>query len=316
MAIELRLLRYFAVVAEELHVGHAAARLYISQPALSQQIRALEEQVGLPLFVRHPRGVQLTEAGEALLEEARDVLDRSDRLEKTVEDLRRGATATLRIAVPPGAPSTLLPDLLAPLRERHPEASIEVRELTTPDQLEALHAGSVDLGLVREPVEDSRLARRSLLVEPLGVSLPAGHPLAERESLTLRELQDELFVCFPRPWAPSLHDVLVDELQRLGVEARFQDSTSLGNTQGMVAAGLGLTLSARPWLDHVEGIVWRPLDGSEIEIRTAAAWRPENRSPLLRELAARLVVEQPHPDLPGEDPGGGEDVRPGHRHTA
>src|SRR3954467_8498072 len=200
--IELRLLRYFAVVAEELHMGHAAARLYISQPALSQQIRVLEDQVGLPLFVRHPRGVALTEAGEALLREARDVLERSERLERTVDDLRRGATESLRIAVPPGAPSTLLPALLGPLRERRPDAGVEVQELGTPEQLDALHAGSIDLGLVREPVDDSRLARRSLLVEPLGVCLPAAHPLARKDCLTLAELADDLFVCFPRAWAP------------------------------------------------------------------------------------------------------------------
>jgi DNA-binding transcriptional LysR family regulator len=319
MAIELRLLRYFAVVAEELHVGHAAARLYISQPALSQQIRVLEDQVGLPLFVRHPRGVQLTDAGEALLREAQDVLERSDRLEATVDDLRRGVTASLRIGVPPGAPSTLLPELLAPLQAAHADARFDVRELTTPEQLEALHANEIDLGLVREPIDDTRLARRSLLVEPLGVSLPSGHPLAERESLTLTELAAELFVCFPRPWAPSLHDVLVNELQRLGVEARFQDSAHLSTTQGMVAAGLGLTLSARPWLEGAEGIVWRPLTDVQIEIRTAAAWRRANRSPLLRELVdtlPALVVEDADAELTGEDPGGGDDVGPRHRHTA
>src|SRR3990170_5029229 len=110
MAIELRLLRYFAVVAEELHVGHAAARLFISQPALSQQIRALEEQVGLPLFVRHPRGMELTEAGEGLLEEARTVLGSSDRLEATVEELRRGSADSLRVGLPPGLPHDLLPE--------------------------------------------------------------------------------------------------------------------------------------------------------------------------------------------------------------
>src|SRR5687768_6972476 len=126
MAIELRLLRYFAVVAEELHVGHAAARLFISQPALSQQIRALEEQVGLPLFVRHPRGMELTEAGEALLEEARSLLGSSDRFEATVEELRRGRTAGLRVGLPPGLPQTLLPELLASLREKEPDARIEV----------------------------------------------------------------------------------------------------------------------------------------------------------------------------------------------
>jgi DNA-binding transcriptional LysR family regulator len=281
MAIELRLLRYFAVVAEERHVGNAAARLFISQPALSQQIRALEEQVGLPLFVRHPRGVELTEAGKVLLEEARTVLRGSERLEGTVEELRRGRTAGLRIGSPPGLPQALLPELLVALREAEPDARIDVAELTTRD-------GSLDLGLIREPVEDDRLARRTLLIEPLGVSLPAGHPLAGRESLTLRELADELFVCFPRPWAPSLHDVLVDELNEQGIQARFQDSAHLSTTQGMVAAGQGLTLSAPPWLEGVPGIVWRPLRDVRIEIRTAAAWRADNRSPLLRTLVDLL----------------------------
>src|SRR5687767_11951158 len=174
MAIELRLLRYFAVVAEELHVGNAAARLFISQPALSQQIRALEEQVGLPLFIRHPRGVELTEAGHVLLEEARAVLRGSERLEGTVEELRRGRIAELRIGLPPGLPQRLLPELLGALREREPDARVEVIELTTPEQLVALRDGSLDLGLVREPVDDERLARRTLLIEPLGACLPAG----------------------------------------------------------------------------------------------------------------------------------------------
>jgi DNA-binding transcriptional LysR family regulator len=265
-------------------VGHAAARLFISQPALSQQIRALEDQVGVPLFVRHPRGMELTEAGEALLQEARQVLASSDRLEAAVEELGRGHTEALRLGLPPGLPPGLLPDLIAALRETEPDAHVDVRELTTPEQLAALGDGSLDLGLVREPVDDSRLARRTLLVEPLGVSLPASHRLADRSNLTLRELADELFVCFPRAWAPSLHDVLVNELREQGIQARFQDSAQLSTTEGMVAAGLGITLSAPPWLDGSTGIVWRPLSDVQIEIRTAAAWRSANRSPLLRSL--------------------------------
>jgi DNA-binding transcriptional LysR family regulator len=292
MAIELRLLRYFTAVAEEGHVGHAAARLFISQPALSQQIRALEEQVGLPLLIRHPRGVQLTEAGEVLLAEARALLAGSDRLETTVEELRRGRTASLRIGLPPGLPAGLLPQLIAALRESQPEAQVEIRELTTPEQLTALRDGTLDLGLVREPVDDGKLSRRTLLVEPLGVSLPASHPLAARADLSLRELAGELFVCFPRAWAPSLHDVLAGELRTLGVEARFQDSAHLSTTVGLVAAGAGLTLSARPWLDGVEGIVWRPLSDVKIEIRTAAAWRTASRSPLLRAAVALLPAGQ------------------------
>jgi DNA-binding transcriptional LysR family regulator len=293
MAIELRLLRYFAVVAEERHVGHAAARLFISQPALSQQIRALEEQVGVPLFVRHPRGMELTEAGEALLQEARQVLASSERLEAAMEELGRGHTEGLRLGLPPGLPPGLLPDLLAALRDREPDARVEVRELTTPEQLTALGDGSLDLGLVREPVDDGGLSRRTLLVEPLGVSLPATHPLAERSELTLRELADELFVCFPRAWAPSLHDVLANELREQGIQARFQDSAQLSTTEGMVAAGHGITLSAPPWLDGATGIVWRPLSDVQIEIRTAAAWRSANRSPLLKAMVDVLPVVAP-----------------------
>lgn len=288
MGIELRLLRYFAVVAEELHVGNAAARLYISQPALSQQIRALEDQVGLPLFVRHPRGMELTEAGEVLLHEAHALLGGSERLEAAVEELRRGRATELRIGLPPGLSPTLLPQLLAPLREQQPDARIEVRELTTPEQLAALHDGSLDLGLVREPVEDNRLSRRTLLVEALGVGLPAGHPLAQRDGLTLRELAEEVFVCFPRTWAPSLHDVVVGELRKQRIEARFQESQHLSTTVGIVVAGHGLTLATPQWLEGVAGIVWRPLTDVRIEVRTAAAWRPANRSPLLKQLVGLL----------------------------
>jgi DNA-binding transcriptional LysR family regulator len=190
--------------------------------------------------------VALTDAGEALLEEARALLDSSERFEASLDELRRGRTASMQVGLPPGLPPTLLPELLASFHQREPDARVEVRELTTPEQLAALHDGSLDLGLVREPVDDDGLARRTLLVEPLGVSLPAGHPLAERERLSLLELQDELFVCFPRPWAPSLHDVLVRELRDRDIDARFQDSAQLSTTVGMVAAGHGITLSARP----------------------------------------------------------------------
>jgi DNA-binding transcriptional LysR family regulator len=293
MPIELRLLQYFTVVAEERHMGHAAARLFISQPALSQQIRALEEQVGVPLFVRHPRGMELTEAGDALLLEARQVLASSERLEAAVGELARGEGTALRIGVPPGLDARLLPELLASLRASHPNAAIEVREVTTPDQLAALTAGSLDLGLVREPVDDTRLSRRTLLVEPLGASLPATHPLANGESLTLRELAGDLFVCFPRPWAPSLHDVLVNALREQGIEARFEDSEQLSTTVGKVAAGEGITLSAPAWLEGVPGIVWLPLTDVQIEIRTAAAWRASNRSPLLKAMVDILPTAAP-----------------------
>jgi DNA-binding transcriptional LysR family regulator len=271
VAYELRLLRYFVALAEELHFGRAAARLYVSQPALSQQIRILEEQVGMPLFVRGSRGVQLTPVGATLLDEARDVLRHAERLEESVEQLRRGTRGTLRIGVPPGLPAPLLPAVLAPLRRGRSDVRIAVRELPTPEQVAALHDGSLDLGLVREPVDDPALERRCLLVELLGVSLPAGHPLAAR------------------------------------VDAGFEASEHLSTTQGMLAAGLALTFSAAPWLEGVEGIVWRPLADARIEIRTAAAWRPGNRSPVLQSLVRALPAEVgagPSEDVEASEPVG------------
>ena len=198
MNLELRLLRYFAVVAEELHFGRAAERLYISQPALSQQIRVLEEQVGMPLFLRGQRGVSLTDAGETLLTEARDLLERSDRLGESMEELRRGASGTLRVGIAPGVPGDLLPAVLGPLKQRQPTARVIVREVTTPAQVAELREGSLDLGLLREPVEDSQLSRRCLRIEHLGVSVPTGHPLAARDAVALKELEGEKFICFPR----------------------------------------------------------------------------------------------------------------------
>ncbi len=289
MAIELRLLRYFAAVAEEQHVGNAAARLYISQPALSQQIRALEEQVGVPLFVRHPRGVRLTEAGEALLLEARDVLARSDRLEATMDSIRRGPSSRLRLGIPPGLPRDLVPPMVTALRDADPDLRVELAPLTTPQQLDALLDGSLDLGLVREPVAERGLSSQTVLAEPLGVSLPRDHPLAARPEVTLRELAGELFVCFPRAWAPSLHDVLLGELRAREIEARFQEVADVAVTESLVAAGSALTLSARPWLEGTAGVVWRPLADVRIEIRTAAAWRGDSASPLVREALALLA---------------------------
>jgi DNA-binding transcriptional LysR family regulator len=283
MNIELRLLRSFVVVAEELHFGHAAARLYISQPALSQQIKSLEEQVGMPLFVRGPRGVQLTPAGEALLDDARAVL-----VGESVEQLRRGASGTLKVGVPPGLPANLLPEVLAPLRAAEHDAKVAVRELATPEQVVALNEGSLDLGLVREPVDDPGLSRRTLLVELLGVSVPSSHPLAARESV---ELQGESFICFPRQWAPSLHDTLVRTMQDAGVTATYEPAEHLSTTQNMVAAGVALTFSAPPWLEGVDGIAWRPLADATIEIRTSAAWRADNRSPLLQFVLQNLPAD-------------------------
>ncbi len=297
MTFELRLLRSFVAVAEELHYGRAAARLYISQPALSQQIKALEERAGLPLLVRGSRGVQLTPAGETLLHEARGVLERSDRLGESMEQLRRGASGTLRIGLPPGLPSQLLADVVAPLRADEPSVRVAVRELPTPAQVAALHDGSLDLGLVREPIDDPGLERRCLLVELLGVSLPASHPLAVRERVALRELEGESFICFPRAWAPALHDTLVRTMREADVHATYEPSEHLSTTQSMVAAGLALTFSAAPWLDGVDGVVWRPLADARIEIRTAAAWRAGNRSPPLRRLVGLLPAGPAEPAL-------------------
>jgi DNA-binding transcriptional LysR family regulator len=222
MDLEPRLLRYFLAVAEELHFGRAAARLYISQPSLSNQIRKLEETLGTPLFQRSTRQVQLTAAGRALLEEAPAALAGLERAAGQTRLAGAGAATTLRLGYTPVASFDTLPALLAECQKGDPELTIVARELFSAAIPELLVAGDLDVGVALHPQPLAGVETELLRSEPVTALLSNRHHLAGSQSVSLRELRDEPLLLFPRQLAPVYYDRIVAACQRAGFQPRIQ----------------------------------------------------------------------------------------------
>lgn len=282
--MELRHLRYFVAVAEELHFGRAAARLNIAQPPLSQQIRRLEEMLQVPLFRRTRRRVELTDAGRAFLEGAREALRQ---VEAAVHRARRadaGEIGHLALGFVGSAAVSVLPDLVRRLRSRFPGVKLALVEQTTAQQVEALLAGRLQAGLVRPPLVARGLEVRTVAREPLVVALPAGHPLAAGRDVPLPSLAGEPFVLFPREQGPGLHDLVLAACAEAGFSpAVVQEATQMQTIVGLVAAGLGVALvpgSVRRYRQR--GVVFRPLRGPVPTVDLAVAWRRGDPSAVLQ----------------------------------
>src|SRR6187431_794617 len=207
--MELRHLRYFVAVAEELHFGRAAQRLHIQQPPLSRQIQLLEAELGFSLFERSRRRVELTPAGTALLGRARQVFDA---LEVAVHDARsasEGESGRLVIGYPSSLAYSGLTELLRAFRTRFPSVELSLRELPPGDQIDGLKAGNLDVGFVRTSLDDPTLVAELVRRESLMVVLPDDHRLATRRNIPLADLAREPFVMFPRARGPAFFDQLM-----------------------------------------------------------------------------------------------------------
>jgi DNA-binding transcriptional LysR family regulator len=196
--MELRHLRYFVTVAEELHFGRAAQRLQIAQPPLSQQIRQLEEELGVQLFHRTKRSVQLTEAGQLFLEEACQILTRAEQAIQIVQRADRGETGRLTLSFVGSATYSVLPVVLKVFRRRFPEVLLSLHEMTTTQQVQALHEDRIHLGFVRPPIYEQELMIESILKEPFVAVLPEFHRLANETQISLLTLANDPFILFPR----------------------------------------------------------------------------------------------------------------------
>jgi DNA-binding transcriptional LysR family regulator len=225
--VELRHLRYFVAVAEELHFGRAAQRLHISQPPLSQQIRRLEDELGVTLFRRNRRGVALTSAGRLLFASARPLLADAARIERVMAEASRSASGILRIGFVSSASYELLPAILRSFQAKYASVELALQEATTAQQVAALLAARMDVGLLRPPVPDPRLALTSLVEERLFVALPAVHRLAGRSSVPLGELAGEPFVFFPPRVGGSLYDDVLAACRQAGFAPNVVQETRL-----------------------------------------------------------------------------------------
>lgn len=293
----LRHLRYFVVVAEELHFGRAAARLGIAQPPLSQQIQRLEAQIGAQLFRRTRRTVELTASGAALLPEARSLLRHAQHVAQVVQLAERGDAGTVRLGFVSSAAHEVLPRLLRALRERTPALIVEPYELATNEQVAALADGSLDVGVLRVPVDAPTLALQPLLTEPLVAAIPDFHPLATRKRIALSALADQPFVMWARKQNHMFHDAVIAACADAGFRPQVgQEAGELGTILGLVAGGLGVALVPESTRRaRAEGIVCLPLQGRGVEIALALAWSHERTTPVVRTL-----TETAHELWPGK----------------
>ena len=288
MTIELRQLRYFATVAEELHFGRAARRLHMTQPPLSQTIMALEEMLGTPLFERNRRGVALTAAGEALLPEARRLLEQSAGLAELVQRAATGASGRLSLAFVSSADYSVLPPTLRAYRAEYPQVEITLKEATSDLQLEDLLEGRVDAGLLIPPLPDR--ARQELdylpvLREPLVLAAPAGLPaLARAKAADLRKLAGIPLIVFPRHISPGLYDAILSVFREAGITPEVgQEAIQMQTIVSLVSAGMGLALVPQSVSNlRRPGVEYLPLVQSTPLVETGLAWRRDNASPVLR----------------------------------
>jgi len=244
MNIELRHLRYFVAVAEELHFGHAAARLNISQPPLSQQIQMLEQQIGARLLARTNRSVDLTPAGKQFLADCRLILSQVEEAAARAARLHQGQTGELRIGFTSSAPFIRsVSDTLSLFRRRYPDVHLQTREINTREQIAPLHDGTLDLGLMRNTQLPETLAWQMILREPLLAMVPRDHPLAAKTSVTLSELVREPFVFFDPQVGTGLYDDILGLLRRYGLTPFIAQEVGEAMTIiGLVAAGLGVSI--------------------------------------------------------------------------
>jgi DNA-binding transcriptional LysR family regulator len=281
--MELRQLRYFVAVAEELHFRRAAVRLHVSQPPLSHQIKQLEQEMGVALLTRTRRRVELTPAGEAFLRDARSLLAELDGAVSTAKRIDTGQTGRLRINFVGSALLSIVPSAVQRFRSARPDVEIELRERPTAAQLRAVADGLVDVGLVRPPIEHGDQLHAQLVMRERTVAvLPASHALAAMRRIPLRRLAVEPLVLFPRAQAPGFHDVLISSLAATGTHPLVvQYAPEMLTIIGLVAAGIGATLApASVTRLALEGVVYRPIAGAPSS-ELLAVTRTQEASPLV-----------------------------------
>jgi LysR family transcriptional regulator, benzoate and cis,cis-muconate-responsive activator of ben and cat genes len=294
-SIELRHLRAFVAVAEELHFGRAAERLGMAQPPVSQQIARLEAKLGTKLLTRTSRRVELTDAGRVLLVEARRILAAAREAVVATQRAGRGEAGSISVGFTTSAMLLSLPTIIRRFRGEYPGIHLDLREMSTSGQLAALRAGELDLGFVRQPAPEERVRMEPAMSETLVVAVAGDHRLADRASIAPAELADEDFVLFPRDTAPGLYAQVLAICMEAGFVPRVvQESREIYTTVSLVEAGLGVTITPASiqrmgW----GGVAFRPLPFPALT-RIELAWHADNRRPAVQSFlgVARAVTRE------------------------
>jgi len=287
--MELRHLRYFVAVAEELHFRRAAEMVHVAQPALSQQIRQLEQEIGVALFERAHNKVQLTRAGQAFYLKARTILDEAQQAVRDAQRAQRGDAGTIVVGFVSAAGVSVLSSCLLHLRTQVPAANLELRELAPEEQIEELHRDKLDIGFFHATLGNEPFASVVVARERLMVAVTKARKLAARRSIDLINLAGEPLIVPMRHSRPGYYEYVRMAYQTAGIRPGREYHTRLLQTSLLlVRAGLGVAFVPESFRNiHVDGVVYRPLRVELPPLELIAAWRNDNDSPLL----ARLIGE-------------------------
>lgn len=288
--MELRHLRCFVAVAEELHFGRAAQRLHLSQPPVSQAIKELETELGQRLFERSSRRISLTPAGEDALGDARAVLARTDALRSRGREAALGQGGRLAIGFISLAAYAYLPEVLRRFTADFPKVRLALTESTTDQMLGDLDNGALDVGcLFASPTLPSTLAYQATNRDPLIVALPEAHALAALDRVPLARLAGEQFLAFERHHGPLMFDAMVSACMRHGFSPRIFPARQMHTIVSLVSGGIGVALvPACLQVLHRQGVVYRPLAGEATPVEHGAAWRRDDASPLVQQFTRYL----------------------------
>ncbi|AIV90794.1 LysR family transcriptional regulator [Burkholderia pseudomallei] len=322
MTPDLRQWRYFVAVADERHFGRAAERLSMTQPPLSQAIRALEDALGVALFARTKRSVELTAVGAALLPDVRRLIAAADALPPLAQSLARGEAGSLALAFVSTADYGLLPQLLREFGARYPHVRLQLAEATSDVQIEELVAGRIDAGLVIPPVPPRHAASLSylpVLREPLVVAMPAeaaevaevadaadAADAAADAPVRIADIASLPLVIFPRRLAPGFYDIITGCYGAAGVTPRIgQEAIQMQTIVSLVSAGMGVALVPQSLRNlRRTGVVYRALADPAPVVETGLVWRTDDVSPVLAGFidVVRGAARRASPSRPGSTP--------------
>jgi DNA-binding transcriptional LysR family regulator len=296
--MELRHLRYFVTVAQELHFGRAAEQLLLAQPSLSRQIRQLEDELGVVLLTRTSRRVELTPGGRVFLEHALATLAQADSARTAARRAAEGVEGQLHLGFVASVAVDVLSDLVAAHRAVRPQVSLDLRELTTEAQVPALFEGRVDVGLARDLEPVPGLVVVPVRREPLLLAVSVDHPLHDRRRVGLAELDDHSFVTLPRDQVPRAWDRLWSMCRRAGfVPQRAQDAQQFTTMLALVAAGLGVAVVPRSVSTlRTDRVSYLEIDDPDAWSDIVAVTSNHNRNPAVQGFV--MLVTQLPPDKP------------------
>jgi DNA-binding transcriptional LysR family regulator len=296
-SMEHRHLKYFIAIAGELHFGRAASRLHIAQPALSKQIQQLEQEFGFPLFYRTKQRVELLDAGQVFLDEARRILRQTENAVESARRTHTGQSGRLVIGFSATATLEVLPKILRKYRRLYPDVIVDFAEIATIRGAELLLDSPLSVGLLRSPsfLNEESFCIETILREPFVVALPDSHPAAKQDSVRVKALAGELFMVPPRQPGWDYSDAIFQILEDNGIGPRIaQEATQTLALASLVAGGLGIALVPASLSNlRIPGVSYRPIKGRSRTTDLAMVWKRDSRASTLRAFLDVARAEYP-----------------------